>query len=246
MQLPKSFEVVLLSSGELPEAGKMHITYNEINDHFNYMFFAENKEWYLAEFLAKEHPDKNIPGVVAFLRPSTSLPDAAQGEKSIDEIKAMAREFADIPINININEMGPYKSGVRVGYLRGYQTAVNEISSPQQSGTGAMRWVKASERNPTEQGYYYSYAHEGKVYKQMAFWYAADQEWSTGVFEWLDESAALTQSPVAATIDRDMAGKIWDAAEQHTSQKFFDYSEKQESVSAPDKETFINSLTTFK
>ena len=50
-----------------------------------------------------------------------------------------------------------------------------------------MRWIKASERLPNKEGYYFTYRHHNKSYPQVTFWYA-DKGWSSGTYEWLEES----------------------------------------------------------
>ncbi len=68
------------------------------------------------------------------------------------------------------------------------QGAQWKSSAPLPKGVEGLQWVKASERNPDKEGYYYTYRHENKVYKQMTFWYADKKEWSSLTYEWLDES----------------------------------------------------------
>lgn len=50
------------------------------------------------------------------------------------------------------------------------------------------RWVKASERNPDREKYYFTYRRENKGCPQITFWYADEQKWSSETYEWLDES----------------------------------------------------------
>lgn len=78
-----------------------------------------------------------------------------------------------------------FTKGTGIATLNGYRAAITEalqttVSNPQ--------WVKASERNPDKEGYYFTYRHENKVYRQMTFWYSETKEWSSLTYEWLDES----------------------------------------------------------
>lgn len=105
-----------------------------------------------------------------------------------------------------------------------------------------MKWVKASERLP--EIIMVNIKHRGNpsvIYHHKGVWAFDDyedmivlpEEWE--FIEWLDESSP---SDNTQSIDTELAGKIWDAAELHKSQLLL----SAYPPPSPDKETFINSL----
>ena len=120
-----------------------------------------------------------------------------------------------------------------------------------------MKWVKASERMPEKEGNYFikvkgiEYQEDETVEYECGTYlhfvntfqgkYSPALSKNETVVEWLDESSP---SDNTQSIDTELAGKIWDAAEEFSNECWCGQCDYCNTVSKrpPDKETFINSL----